>query len=477
MKLRRWLFLSHLLVMLTPIFTGVLLYNIISNYNKNSELNEYLTTVVKFKNYEERLEDPRLYTNLEKQIELVNKEDENTVQINLYNADGLKLYATYEVLNKETLYSNLYNIQSGYKAYTLKKPVFDDDVLVGFYQIIIARENYIEGLNNKTILAAICFIAVILVAFITVIILLNKKFNKPMKLLTEGMDHFAKGQPSLIEYYGKDEIGGLINYFNNMKGELEEKKKIIERQQKTKEYMISAISHDLKTPLTAIRAYAEAIGNQKDLEMLEIKNKATVILNKSDYMKKMIDDLMLYTLLTADYAMEFVEVEGSEFFEMLFSGYDETCEKNNIRLSVEICIDGMYKVDVKQMMRVVDNLMTNAIRYTKEGDQIWMGAFSLNNHLPSWIEEEFKEKINLWKNKGCILIVKNQGQGIKEEEKDKIIKPFYQIDDSRNKTSQSGVGLGLSIVKLVMEKHNGELEVFTQDNSTMFVCLIPNKNQ
>ncbi len=480
MKLKRWLFLSHLLVILTPILIGVLLYNLIVNYNKKIELNDYLTAAVKFKFYEEQLSNPKIYTSSQKNMRFVKKEDENTAQIKLYNSVGQELYVSNEDLlptqSREILYSDLYKIQQGYKACTLKKPVFDDNVLVGFYQITIARENFIEGVNNKTILAAICFIIVILVVFITVILLLNRKFNKPMKLLMEGMNDFAKGNKSSIEYYNKDEIGELIDHFNSMKEELEEKRKIIEFQQKTKEYMISAISHDLKTPLTAIRAYAEAIGNQNDLNLLEIRNKSAIILNKSDYMKKMIDDLMAYTLLTSDYNMEFVEVEGFEFFEMLFSGYDETCEKNNIKLSVETYVDGTYKVDVKQMMRVVDNLMTNAIRYTKEGNQIWMGAFSLNYNLPAWIEDEFKENIKTWKSEGCILIVKNEGKGIKEEEQGKIFKPFYQIDDSRNKTSQSGVGLGLSIVNLVIQKHNGELKLLSQGNSTAFVCWIPDKD-
>ncbi|WP_411681387.1 ATP-binding protein [Clostridium thailandense] len=480
MKLKRWLFLSHLLVILTPILTGMLLYNFIVNYNKKIELNDYLATLGKFKTYEKQLDNPKIYIDPQKNIKFIKKEDENTLQISLYNAIGQRLYTSNEDLwipqTKEALYSDLYKIQQGYKACTLKKPVFDDNMLVGFYQVTITRENFIEGVNNKTIFAAICFVVVILMVYVTVILLLNRKFNKPMKVLIEGMNDFAKGNISSIKYYNKDEIGELIEHFNNMKEELEEKRKIIESQQKTKEYMISAISHDLKTPLTAIRAYAEAIGNQNDLNLLEIKNKSIVILNKSDYMKKMIDDLMTYTLLTSDYNMEFVEVEGSEFFEMLFSGYDETCERNDIKLFVETCIDGMYEVDVKQMMRVVDNLMTNAIRYTKKGKQIWIGAFSLNYNLPAWIEDEFKEKIKNWKNEGCILIVKNEGEEIKEEEQNKIFKPFYQTDDSRNKTSQSGVGLGLSIVNLVIQKHNGELKLLSQGNSTAFVCWIPNKD-
>ncbi|EET84238.1 histidine kinase, partial [Clostridium carboxidivorans P7] len=244
-------------------------------------------------------------------------------------------------------------------------------------------------------------------------------------------------------------------------------------QQKSKEYMISAISHDLKTPLTAIRAYAEAMINDESLDIKDNKNKALVILNKSDYMKNMIDDLMMYNLLTTEYKMNFVELEGSEFFEMLFSGYDESCTQKKIKLTIDIDVQGKYKVDVRQMTRVVDNLMANALRYTPVDGYICMGAVSLDNEMPGWLKIGTENKTIPWKKDGLLIVVKNQGDGIIDKEKEKVFMPFYQSDDSRNKKLWNGVGLGLSIVKLVIEKHYGEVKVFSEGNSTMFTCWIP----
>lgn len=480
MKLKRWLILSHLIVILTPILTGVLLYKLIINYNKKVELKDYIIVAGKFKEYESKLEDSKIYLKPQGDMNFVKKEDENKVLIKLYNADGQVIYSSNSDMNystsKEILFSDLYKITTGYKAYTLKKPVFYKGDLVGFYQIIMAREEFIENINNRTILTAACFSFVLITVFIIVILLLNRKFNRPMKLLIEGMNSFAKGNKANIIYESKDEIGELIEHFNNMKNDLEEKREIIEQEQKSKEYMISAISHDLKTPLTAIRAYAEAINSDKASSSNSIKDKASVIINKSDYMKKMIDDLMLYTLLTSDYKMDFVEVEGEEFFQMLFSGYDEVCEKSNINLYKEICVDGIYMVDVKQMMRVIDNLVGNSIKYTPCEGHIWLGGFSLNNNFPDWIETEVINEIRLWKSEGCILLVKNDGEPISEEEMSKIFKPFYQVDNSRNKTSNSGVGLGLSIVNLIIGKHGGELKLFSKESSTVFACWVPDKH-
>lgn len=478
MKLKKWLILSHLIVMLTPIISALLLFTIIGDYNKNTQVNDYISAMNKFKTYQQQLDNPNMYTGYSlKDKKIVADKDNNSVKIELYNAVGQQIYSSdnnmISFVQKDNLYSDLYKIQTGARAYTLKMPVFKDSTLAGFYEIFIAREDFVQGINYRTVITVLVFILIILAIFISVWLLLNKKLNRPIKLLVEGMNKFALGDKNIVDYKYSDEIGELISHFNDMKKDIEEKRKIIEQQQRSKEYMISAISHDLKTPLTAIRAYAEAMVNDESLEIEKNKGKALVILNKSDYMKNMIDDLMMYNLLTTDYKMNFVELEGSEFFEMLFSGYDESCEKKKIKLTVDINIQGKYKVDVRQMSRVVDNLMANALRYTPVEGNMWMGAFSLDSKVPEWLEVEVADKINLWKKEGLLILVKNQGDKIVDKEKEKIFMPFYQSDDSRNKKLWNGVGLGLSIVKLVIEKHGGEIKVFSEGTSTVFACWIP----
>lgn len=482
MKLKKWLSLSHLIMMLTPIITAVVLFQVIIDYNKKNDLKDYLLIMSKFKVYEDKIQSPEIYDiNFLKGKEFVINKDKNSVLIELYNNVGGEIYSSNKssilYSSKQELYSDLYKVITGYKAYSLKKPVFDDSNLIGFYKITIARDNFIEQVNNKTIVAIIWFMAVLIIIYVAVILLLNRKFNKPIKLLVEGMNNYAMGDENTVKYENKDEIGEIITNFNSMKRDIEDKRKTIEKEQKTKEYMISAISHDLKTPLTAIKAYSEAIINEQDSDMVKIKNKASVILNKSDYMQKMIDDLLMYNLLTTDYKMNFVEVEGPELFEMLFSGYDEDCEKNEIQLSTEIGLQGKYKVDVNQMTRVVDNLMSNALRYTPKKGHIYMGAFSMSNKkLIQWLSRKDIEEIKLWKSEGCILLIKNEGVSISKEDKDKVFLPFYQCDDSRSKKASTGVGLGLSIVNLVIERHEGELRIFSEDNSTVFACWIPQKS-
>lgn len=478
MKLKKWIILSYIIVMLIPILTAGFLYKWIEDYNKRIEITDYIETINKFDKYEEKLNNPEIYLQEKGNLKILDNDEKNKIQIKLYSKHGFIFYSSLNYdykyyQNSELLYKNLYEIKHGHRADSIKKPVFKDNEIVGFYEISIVRDRWLKGVNFRTSFATALFIIIALAIFLYAVWLIDRKLNKPVKKLIYAMNMFAKGQNVDIKYNKKDELGELITHFTSMKEDIEEKKGQLLKQQKIKEYMIAAISHDLKTPLTAIRAYAEACNTQSNMPEETIKNYTSIILNKCDYMKNMLDDLLTYTVLTSDYKMDFKEVEGQEFFEMLFSGYDEICEKKELNLHVDVNINGMYKVDVNQMIRVVDNLVNNGIRYTPQNKNIYLGAFSDDFSLPSWIDGEFTNIIDDFRKDGAVLIVKNDGQAINQDEYKKIFTPFYQIDASRNKTKDKGTGIGLSTVKLIVEKHGGKIKVLSKDGyGTIMICYL-----
>ena len=303
---------------------------------------------------------------------------------------------------------------------------------------------------------------------------LNTKFSKPLSAVTHSMNEYAKGNTEVyINYKSNDEIGELCKHFNVMKDEIEESKKTVEEEQKAKEYMIATISHDLKTPLTSIRAYTEMLklanitDENKRSEYLEI------ILSKCDYMRDMLDDLLTYNLLSMNYQLVCVEVEGEEFCEMLYSGIEATCEQKNIHVETQIEAHGNYKVDVKYMTRVIDNIVSNAIRHTSEGKHIWLGAFSTDVRLPDWVDVKCKDVLDKYRGPGLFLIVKNEGNAISEKDRENLFKPFYQGDEARSKKEHKGVGLGLSISKMIIEKHKGAIEVIPINGvGNIMVCYL-----
>ena len=106
-----------------------------------------------------------------------------------------------------------------------------------------------------------------------------------------------------------------------------------------------------------------------------------------------------------------------------------------------------------------------------------MGAFSMRDKkLTGRLRLKDIEELNFIKSEGFVLLIKNDGVIIPKEDKDKVFLPFYQCDDSRSKKASNGVGLGLSIVNLVIKKHEGEIRIFSEDNSTVFACWIPQKS-
>lgn len=475
MKIKRWLIISYILVILSPILTGSILYNWIKTYNREIQLKDYLENMQNFGEYEKLLDDPKLYTNYSGEYNLISDEEKNYIEIKLYDNQGYNLYSSgigsmNFKENREILYKDLYQIKRGYKADTFKKPVFKNGEIVGVYEIILARSDLIRGVNIRSILAMVLFGTHFIIVIFIVAKMINKKINNPLNLLIDSMKKFALGENVDVEYSSKDEIGELITQFNLMKEEIEEKNLSLKKEKESKEYMISAISHDLKTPLTSIRAYTEILKDNRDKE--DTNRYEDIIISKCDYMKDMLEDLYLYTLLNSDYNMDFVKVEGEEFFQMLLSGYREVSIKNNLNYKEDIKVKGEYSVDVKSMIRVMDNLFSNALRYSKSGGDIWIGVFSKEYKLPYYLDKDIKTQIDKFREKETIIIFKNTGSAIPKSQIENIFNPFYKADNSRNNSKKTGTGLGLSIVKNIIDRHNGKIKAISKDNSTFIIYTL-----
>lgn len=171
--------------------------------------------------------------------------------------------------------------------------------------------------------------------------------------------------------------------------------------------------------------------------------------------------------------MEFVNIDGQEFFEMLTSGYEGICEIEGLEYKSFINVNGSYKVDGKQMIRVLDNLISNAIKYSSSGGKVYVGAFSDDVYLPSWLDKNYQNELDEFRKGGVLLVVKNNGKEISKKDIQNILNPFYKIDNSRKNIKESGTGLGLSIVNLIIEKHSGKVKILSdKDKGTVVACFI-----
>lgn len=475
MKIKTWLLLSYLLVMLLPIAAGYGLFAWINSYHQDQNVEEYLDSWLEVQKTEELLQDPSLYQ-LNADWKSIDSLANDQISITLYLSSGYMLYSSHPLkplsfVSKNVLYEDFFKLQRKFGTYIYKEPVFVGNSLVGVYEVELPRDQWTAAVKQRTWLVAALFTVFFLALFIAVALLVNRKLIRPLQLLMEQMASFAKGKNVAPMPKRNDEIGELAESFAAMQAELESAKQKLAAEQKQKELMIASISHDLKTPLTSIRAYTEALqsGMRSPAEQSEYYD---VIVAKANYMRQMLDDLSMYTLLqSSTYDMEFVAVEGDEFFDMLLSGYQTLCDEKQISLYMQVDVTGEFAVNAKQMMRVVDNLVANAISHTAVEGSIGLSATDAKV-IPSWTYDFVQQAMTA--DDGLYLIVQNEGKGVSEQQLTRVFEPLFQADMARTKAGDRGNGLGLSITKQIIEKHGGTVRmVSSEEIGTAIICWLP----
>lgn len=461
--------------MILPLIAAYLLFAWINAYHNDRKVEETYETSTQLQALTIILDNPSLYqTGIDRPE--VEKVVSDQLSIILYNPDGLVLYTsnpvlnpTHSITNKENLYGNLYQLQQGYRTFSYKQPVFDGSNVVGVFQIDLARDEWITSVSDRSLLVIAIFITIFITVYMTIVYLVNRKLNKRLTKLMDEMTAFASGGPLGKMDITHDEIGELTKRFYEMSNEINESRKVIEKEQQEKEYMIATLSHDLKTPLTSIKAYAESLDVEHGLTEHERQEYQKIIIEKSDFMKQMLDDLLIYTLMKSPtYEMELVLVEGNEFFEMLISDYEPLCQRKNLQLYTHADVSGTYEVNPKQMIRVVDNLMSNAIQHANVNGKVWLGAVSDQQSRPGWVYDFVDLSFDV--QQYVYIIVQNEGQGIAVDKIPEIFNPLYQADQSRSKRDDHGTGLGLTITKEIVAKHGGDTRIHSKQG--IGTCVI-----
>ncbi|GAK06146.1 two-component sensor histidine kinase [Geomicrobium sp. JCM 19037] len=326
-----------------------------------------------------------------------------------------------------------------YSHFHMKEPVFVNDEIVGFFEVSIPRTERLAYVQSRSTLVFGASVVVVLFMSALIWFVLNRRINKPIQALRVDMDRFAKHVDSSesILYKKRDEIGELIQHFEQMKQETYEARKRVQQEQKEKETMTAALSHDLRTPLTSVLAYTESL-QERELEPKTKEKYLATIRKKSLHMQQLIEDLHTFNLLKSDTVKERkVTIDGDEFFEMLTDGYDELCASKQITLNKQVNMSGSYDVHVNHMMRLVDNLVSNAIRHTPIGGEIHL-LFQDAGQLPEWLFTQVDIDFQHF----GVLIVQNEGETIDMVEANRIFEPFYQSDSSRTKEQGQHSGLG-----------------------------------
>lgn len=236
------------------------------------------------------------------------------------------------------------------------------------------------------------------------------------------------------------EIPFLYNDFEKMRIKLKENEEEKILSENAARELVSNISHDLKTPLTAIRGYVEGILDGVASSPQKVRDYLTTIYNKTNYMTKLIDELLYYSRVSGnEFSYNFEKTNVKEFFDDYVK--DLYLELDTIRInfsySANVDADTMIDIDREQIKRALNNIVANAVKYMDKEDP----------------EIHFRVKENM---DAINIRISDNGRGIDEKDLPHIFERFYRSDASRN-TKLGGSGIGLSIVKKVIENHEGSV--------------------
>ncbi len=302
-------------------------------------------------------------------------------------------------------------------------------------------------------------LTVLIMAVTTVFFLksFSRLFLKPLDKLNEAMNKVAEGNLDFsIRTTDEDDLSQLCNNFDDMRARLKESSEEKIRYDNENRELISNISHDLKTPITSIKGYVEGIMDGVADTPDKMDRYIKTIYNKTNEMDSLINELTLYSRIdTNRIPYNFHRINVGDFFNDCVEEIGLDLESKNITLSYnnEVDADTRIIADPEQLRRVISNIIGNSVKYMgKPSGNI---SISISDH-----------------NDSVQIDIEDNGRGIAAKDLPYIFDRFYRTDTSRN-SAQGGSGIGLSVVKKIIEDHGGYIWATGQEGvgTTMHFVL------
>lgn len=314
-------------------------------------------------------------------------------------------------------------------------------IRTGFYQSLV-------------LFTALLFIVSFLGMNLWVSLDLTKGVITPVSRLREAASRISEGDLScVIVEEGDSEVRELCRTLEQMRIKLKESVYLQGKYDENRKFLISSISHDLKTPVTSIKGYIEGIIDgvantpEKMSAYLEIVRSKAILVNS------MIDDLLLYSKLDLNQIpFNFEKTDLEKYFEDCVSDYKHEFEKANINIELrsELTEAVFVIIDRERLKRVVQNILDNAKKYIIRTD----------GHVAVILRQT---------RTSAIIEVKDNGKGIPEEDLPHIFDRFYRADASRKSTE--GSGLGLAIARQIVEGHDGRIWAVSSESKGTSIIM------
>ena len=327
----------------------------------------------------------------------------------------------------------------------------------GMVYIVTGIEETVPEVRNLLGKLGIAIVIILLFTACMMIIWVYSSLITPIKKLQIAAENITKGNLDFsVDVNGDDELGQLGVAFEEMRLRLKDNAEEKLSDERENRALISNIAHDLKTPITAVKGYSEGILDGVANTPEKVDKYVRTIYNKANEMDTLINELTLYSKIDANrIPYNFAKINVSEYFQDCIEEIGLEFEAKGIGLAYYNYVDEdvIIIADPEQLRRVVNNIISNSVKYMNKTN----GFINIRiKDVGDFIQVEMEDN----------------GRGIAQRDLPYIFDRFFRADASRN-SATGGSGIGLSIVKKIIEDHGGKIWATSKEGTgtTMYFVI------
>ncbi len=318
--------------------------------------------------------------------------------------------------------------------------------IIGAIILQTPLENMTGTINKLFKMVIISALIALIVAFL-INISFAKHTTKPLMKVKKAAIDIGEGKYNRVKIpeNSTEEIIKMIETFNYAVTQIEKNFSRKKRLEKMRKEVVADISHEFRAPLTSLKGFLELF-LEKDLEEEEINKYAKIMHNDTEYLEKLVNDLLTLGQLDSEYLqLDLEKINIKDIICRAINSLKTKLNKKNISIKLKMGNKiPKIKVDKLRIHQVLINLLENAINYSPQNSEIIIKT--------EIVSDEIK-----------ISIIDN-GPGIPEDKLNDIWERFYKIDKARTRQDKKGSGLGLSIVKNIIKQHGGWVKAENKEN-------------
>lgn len=331
------------------------------------------------------------------------------------------------------------------------RAIFDFQWLYNIFpHLYVLLDNIYELVFERGYFIFIIFGTTLIIVLSLLYKLLNKIFSYVFAISESADKLFDKN----VEYINlPPEMVEVEKKLNHFKTEAIKNERLARENEQKKDELIVYLAHDIKTPLTSMIGYLSLLSEIKDMPQEQRNRYIDIALDKSYRLEDLINELFDVARFNSEkIVLEKEELNLNLMLEQIADDFYPTLKEMNKKINFTSDEKTILYADPDKLSRVFNNLIKNAVNYSKENTDIYISILNKENQVT--------------------VKITNKGKQIPKEKLDKIFEKFYRLDSSRT-SKTGGSGLGLAIAKEIVELHGGKIYAESDMKETTFCVTLP----